>query len=100
SPGLGGRLVQDRDVGDLAGRGEVVGVGAFEDGDVVLQVEGADQVRLALVQVHRALVDGRVRGCAVDGADDPAGRRLDEVQRSSAGRAEVGQVAGSAAVGP
>ena len=53
-------LLHDRDVGDLAGRRGVVGVGPGDHGDVVVEVERLDQVGLAAVDVDRA---ARARCC-------------------------------------
>ena len=93
-------LAEDLDVGDLAGRGRVVGVGALEDGHRLLEVERGDQPGLALVQVDRAGVGGAVGGGVVDGAEHPAGDVLDQPDGGAAGGADVGEVAGAAPVGP
>ena len=70
-------LGQHRDVGDLAGRGGVVGLGAVHDRHVLVEVERLDQPGLAAVDVDRARVGRAVGGARVDGADDASGRRLD-----------------------
>ena len=98
-PALAG--ADDADVGDLARRGAVRRRRrARIDRDVVLEVEVLDQPGLALVHVDRAGVGLVVRAAGVDGADHPAGVRLDQLHRRAAGGADVGEVGGPAAVGP
>ena len=74
-------LGDDVDVGDVAGLGGVAGVAGLDQGHPVGQVEPADQVRLALVEVDRAVVDVPVRGRLVHGADQPPGGLLHHAHR-------------------
>ena len=69
------RSASDRDVGDLAGRRRVVGLGAVHDRHVLVEVERLDQPGLAAVHVDRAGVGGAVGARPVHRADDPAGGR-------------------------
>ena len=75
-------------------------VGAADHRDVLVEVERLDEPGLAAVHVDRAGVGGGVRAAGVDGADHPAGLGLDQRDRRAAGRADVGEVAGPAPVGP
>ena len=95
-------LAGDLDVGDLAGRGaSSPGRRAPTGRRRSLEVERAHEVGLALVEVDRALVHGAVRGrrrrrCR------RAGRCPSSTSRTgrAAARADVGEVAGPAPVGP
>src|SRR4051812_27352596 len=95
APGLGFLSVEDSDVGEVAGRGGVVGFGGGDQGDGVLEVEEIDQVGLALVQVDGAFVDGGVGRGRVDGAEQPARTGFDDLDGKAAGAAQVGQVGGT-----
>ena len=88
------------DVGDLAGSRRPVDVGARDDGDVVVEVEGLHQPGVAAVHVDRAGVRRGVRARLVDVTDHPPGLGLDEGDRAAAGRADVGEVGGPVAIGP
>src|SRR6202012_2676209 len=92
-----GSLGDDVDVGDVAGLRAVAGVAGLDQGDPVGQLKPADHIGLALVEVDRAVVDVAVRGRLVHGADQAAGRLLDDTD----GTAEVAadrDVPGGAAV--
>ncbi len=73
---------------------EYGGFGLLDQGDRVLQVEGADEIGAALVEVDSALVDGGVRGARVDRAQQPSRALLDDLDRVAAPAADVGQVGG------
>ena len=81
APAHAAALGDDVDVGDVAGLGGVAGVAGFDQRHPVGQVEPADQVRLALVEVDGAVVDVAVRGRLVHGADQPPGGLLDHAHR-------------------
>ena len=78
-----------RQRGDIAGVGRPVRLLGVHERDPVLEIEVVDDVRDALVQVHRAVVHLAVRGARVDGAEQPAGRRLDDRDRRAAGAAQI-----------
>ena len=85
APAHAAALRDDVDVRDVAGLGGVAGVAGLDEGHPVGQVEPADQVGLALMEVDRAVVDVAVRGRLVHGADEAAGGLLDHAD----GAAEV-----------
>ena len=87
-------------VGDVAGDRRPVRLGPPDQGDLLVEVQRGDQVGLALVHVDRTVVDGGVRGGAVDGAEQPAGALLDQAHRTRAHPPDVGEVAGPLAAGP
>ena len=80
---------QDPDVGGVPRGGGPVRVVAVHQRHRVGQVQLVDDVRDALVQVDRALVDRRVRRPRVDRAEHPAGGRLDHPHRLAAGAPDV-----------
>lgn len=92
--------LQDGDRRGVAGDRRVGRVGLLDQGHRVLQVQGAHQVCAALVEVDRALVDGRVGGGLVDRAQEAAGAVLDDLDRAAAPAADVGEVGGAFAAGP
>ena len=65
-----------------------------------LEVELAHEVRLAEVEVDRALVDRRVRALALDQAEHGAGRAVDDRERVGARRAQRDARRGVVAAGP
>src|SRR6201999_1490160 len=67
APALLAMLGHDADVGDLAGRGGVAGVGPTDHGDVLVEVELLDQVGLAAMHVDRAAMCGAVSAGGVHG---------------------------------
>ena len=54
----------------------------------LLEVERLDEVLLAEVEVHRALVHGRVRAVALDEAEERAGLAVDDRERLGVARAQ------------
>ena len=90
----------DRDVGDLAGRGGVVGVGRDDHRHALVEVQRLHQPGLPAVDVDRAGMRRVVGAGRVHGADHPTGRLLDELEGAAAGGPEVGQVGGPAPIGP
>ena len=66
-----------------------VGFLGVHERDPVFEVELVDDVGRALMQVHRAVVHLTVRGPGVNGAEEPARRRLDDRDRCAAGAAQV-----------
>ncbi len=86
--------LQDRDRRRVAGDRRVCGCGLLDQRDGVLQIQGADEIRAALVEVHGALVDRRVGGAGVHRAQQPARPGLDDLDRPPALPADVGQVGG------
>ncbi len=93
-------LLDDADVGDLAGGGGVARVTGRHGGHAELEVEGVHQPGLASVDVDGAGVGGAVCPAGVDGAHHPARAGLDQLDRGASDGADVGQVAGAVAGGP
>ena len=76
----GVRGLDDVDLGDVAGDRRPVRLGPAHQGDLLVEVERGHQVGLALVHVDGARVHRRVRGGAVDRAEQPAGALLDQAR--------------------
>ena len=93
-------LVDEGDVGELAGGRGVGHLGPVDHRDVVVEVERLDEPGLAPVDVDRAGVGGRVGARGVDGADHAPGGALDQRDRAAAARADVGEGVGRLGVGP
>ncbi len=100
APGDLGVRLQDGDGRRVPGHRRPGRAGLLDQGDGVLQVEGADDVGAALVQMDRALVDAGVRRARVDRAQQPARPRLDDLDGAAALTADVGEVGGPLAAGP
>ena len=88
APGHAAQLVPDLDLGHVPGGGGVPGIARLDQRHPVGQVEPADQVAVALVQVDRAVVDHDLGRRLVDGADQPPGGLLHDQDRGIAGPAQ------------
>ncbi len=99
-PGDLGIGLQDGDGGGVAGGRRVGRIGFLDERDRVLQIQFPDQIGAALVEVDGALVDGGVRGGLVDGAQQPAGALLDDLDGAAALAPDVGEVGGPPPPGP
>src|SRR5680860_1899660 len=94
------RLGDDRDLGDLARRGGVVGGRAVDDRHVLVEIERLDEIRIALVQVDSSGMRGAMARRLVDCAQQTPGVPLDQSYRAAARGADVSTVAGTPSVGP
>ena len=81
APVHGLAFAEDLDVGDLAGRGRVVGVRRDHDRHGLLEVELGDQPGLTLVEVDGPGMRGGVGRGVVHRAEHAAGVGLDQPDR-------------------
>src|SRR4029450_4871394 len=86
-------LAAHADIGDIAGRGGEVGRRGVHKGRRIAEVEVIHEIGVALMQIDGAVVDGRVRGCGVHGAEEAPGRVFHYLHRAGTGAANVGEVA-------
>ena len=78
-----------RDVGELPGERRVAGILGVHESHAVLEIERVDHVRLALVQIHRARMDGRRRPADVGATQQPPGLGLQNRDLAARGTADV-----------